>query len=101
MGVGKEAIRKGLVEGGGAKVVGSESSGLDAGSSPLIQAVMDAFSMLHPPSDMADGLDLSQESDIIFSQRLRTTLGDFFANRLAGDATWARGVLGVTPASSP
>lgn len=94
MGVGKEAIRKGLIEGGGAKIVGSECNGPDAGSSPLVRAVLDAFAVLHPHSDMPEGLDLSKESDIIFSQRLRAKLGDFFANKLAGDAVWAKGVMG-------
>lgn len=38
MGVGKEAVRKGLVEGGGAKVVGSECLPGEIGS--LTEAVM-------------------------------------------------------------
>lgn len=38
MGIGKEAIRKGVVEGGGAKVVGSECNAGEQGS--LIDAVM-------------------------------------------------------------
>lgn len=38
MGVGKEAVRKGLVDGGGAKVVGSECGGPDSAS--LIDSVM-------------------------------------------------------------
>lgn len=38
MGIGKEAIRKGLVEGGGAKVVGNECSPGDQGT--LVAAVI-------------------------------------------------------------
>jgi transcription initiation factor TFIID subunit 6 len=38
VGVGKEAVRKGLVEGGGAKVVGSEC--LNGESGPLVDSVM-------------------------------------------------------------
>lgn len=38
MGVGKEAIRKGLIEGGGAKVVGSEC--LPGEQSPVVDATM-------------------------------------------------------------
>jgi transcription initiation factor TFIID subunit 6 len=38
VGVGKEAVRKGLVEGGGAKVVGSEC--LNGESGPLVNSVM-------------------------------------------------------------
>lgn len=38
MGVGKEAIRKGLVEGGGAKVVGNELAPGESGS--IVDSVM-------------------------------------------------------------
>jgi transcription initiation factor TFIID subunit 6 len=38
IGVGKEAIRKGLVEGGGAKVVGSECGNGETG--PLVGSVL-------------------------------------------------------------
>lgn len=57
--------------------------------------MQDAFAVLYPPSDMPEGLNFSQESDIILSQKLRDVLGDFFGNKLAGDAAWARGVLGM------
>lgn len=43
MGVGKEAVRKGLLEGGGARVVGSElsmSSGKSTGEKALVDAVV-------------------------------------------------------------
>ena len=41
VGVGKEAVRKGLVEGGGAKVVGAEwESGEGGRSSGLVNSVM-------------------------------------------------------------
>lgn len=39
VGVGKEAVRKGLIEGGGAKVVGSECQDGE-GSGALIESVM-------------------------------------------------------------
>ena len=42
IGIGKEAVRKGLVEGGGAKVVGSECIPND--SSTLVHAVGVSFS---------------------------------------------------------
>ena len=38
IGVGKEAVRKGLIEGGGAKVVGSECAPGEIG--PLVDAVI-------------------------------------------------------------
>ena len=44
MGIGKEAIRKGVVEGGGAKVVGSECAPGEQGS--LVEAVMVSRSAL-------------------------------------------------------
>ncbi|KAF8887111.1 TATA box binding protein associated factor-domain-containing protein [Infundibulicybe gibba] len=93
VGVGKEAVRKGLVEGGGAKVVGSECSTDD---SELIESVMHALKILHPPSDMADALDMSKPEDVATSTRLRELVGDFFAEKLSGDAEWARGIIGTT-----
>ena len=44
VGVGKEAIRKGLVEGGGAKVVGAEWESGEGGRNPgLVNSVMVRF----------------------------------------------------------
>lgn len=40
VGVGKEAVRKGLVEGGGAKVVGSECQENEVENATLIEAIM-------------------------------------------------------------
>lgn len=40
MGVGKEAVRKGLVEGGGAKVIGSECKQNEDANKGVIIAVM-------------------------------------------------------------
>ncbi|KAF4573331.1 TAF6 family protein [Pleurotus pulmonarius] len=99
MGVGKEAIRKGLVEGGGARVIGSECSGPNANrqdSRALAQCVIDALSMLHPPSDMPENLDFTNQADERVRDRLHETLGDFFATKISGDASWARGILGIS-----
>ncbi|KAF9502230.1 transcription initiation factor TFIID complex 60 kDa subunit [Pleurotus eryngii] len=99
MGVGKEAIRKGLIDGGGARVVGSECSGPNANrldSRALAQCVIDALSMLHPPSDMPENLDFTNQADERVRDRLHETLGDFFATKISGDATWARGILGMS-----
>ena len=57
MGIGKEAIRKGVVEGGGAKVVGSECSPGDQSS--LVEAVMVCFSLFvshFNPSHVSTGV---------------------------------------------
>jgi len=54
-----------------------------------------ALGVLRPPSDMTDGLDLSDPADVDVATRLRDVLGDFFADKLIamGDAAWARAVL--------
>ncbi|GBE83264.1 Transcription initiation factor TFIID subunit 6 [Sparassis crispa] len=91
MGVGKEAVRKGLVDGGGAKVVGSEC--FEGESSPVVECALDALKMLHPPSTMSTPLDASSETDVRAVTQLREVLGDFFANKLVDDSEWARGIL--------
>ncbi|KIK64009.1 hypothetical protein GYMLUDRAFT_427095 [Collybiopsis luxurians FD-317 M1] len=98
IGVGKEAVRKGLVDSGGAKVVGSEvENDMEwAENEVLIKAVMDALRVLHPPSDseMTDSLNLANEADLQTSMQLHEILGDFFAGKVEGDAAWARAILG-------
>jgi transcription initiation factor TFIID subunit 6 len=116
VGVGKEAVRKGLVEGGGAKVVGAEwESGEGGRSTGLVNSVMvrlaifffffdlnlkflilqDALRVLQPASDMNDSLDLSKEGDAAVFTQLNEVLGEFFAGKVSTDAAWARGVLGL------
>lgn len=56
--------------------------------------------MLHAPSDMADSLDSSKEGDAAVLARLKEQLGDFFAQKVAGDAAWARGILDVSPSET-
>lgn len=48
VGVGKEAVRKGLVEGGGAKVVGNECRSGGADSTALMNCVLVSFSLPAP-----------------------------------------------------
>lgn len=45
VGIGKEAVRKGLVEGGGVKVVGSECTPGETG--PLVDSVMVSIPSIH------------------------------------------------------
>ncbi|EDR12960.1 uncharacterized protein LACBIDRAFT_292995 [Laccaria bicolor S238N-H82] len=101
LGVGKEAVRKGLVEGGGAKVVGAECQGNNSESGALVGSVMDALRVLQPLSDMSDSLDLdgTNEADVGVMEKLTEVLGPFFAKRVAGDAAWAREIVGITKAS--
>jgi transcription initiation factor TFIID subunit 6 len=96
VGVGKEAIRKGLIDGGGAKVIGSEYAG-NAGNKEaraLMQSVMEAFSLLHTPSDMQVSLDPSNNAeDATLMGKMEDIVGPEFARRLSGDAAWAQGLI--------
>ncbi|KAF9465319.1 transcription initiation factor TFIID complex 60 kDa subunit [Collybia nuda] len=95
VGVGKEAVRKGLVEGGGAKVVGSEcQDGED--SVALIDSVMDALRVLQPSSDMSYSLDSNNADDAAVALRLEEVLGNEVASRISQDAAWSREILGIT-----
>ncbi|KZT09194.1 TAF-domain-containing protein [Laetiporus sulphureus 93-53] len=91
VGIGKEAVRKGLVESGGAKVVGSECMPGEEGG--IAESVMDALKVLHPRSEKPVPLDEAQEGDASVMKQLKEVLGEFFAERLRSDAAWARGVL--------
>ncbi|KAN0114356.1 TATA box binding protein associated factor (TAF) domain containing protein [Russula decolorans] len=85
IGVGKEPVRKGILDAGGAKALGAEPG--------VAGAVFEALEVLHPPSERPVPLDLGEPDDSRIAERLREILGDFFAERLMGDAAWARGVL--------
>ncbi|KAJ6499182.1 transcription initiation factor TFIID complex 60 kDa subunit [Mycena sanguinolenta] len=91
--IGKEAVRKGLLEGGGAKVVGSEC--IDDAS--LVAAVMDALRIFRTSTDMVDSLDASNPADAAVIDELKSVLGDYFAEKVSQDAAWARTILGATP----
>ncbi|KXN89059.1 Transcription initiation factor TFIID subunit 6 [Leucoagaricus sp. SymC.cos] len=100
MGVGKEAVRKGLVDAGGARVVASECAGESIEELALLTAVMDALRVLQPTTtEMSDSLDTSNEEDAAIAQRLQDILGDKLAERVAVDRLWAREVLGISAAS--
>lgn len=110
VGVGKEAVRKGLVRGGGARVIGNECTGSQKTEERALSgAVMvcsfnallmssnsrvinkDALKILQPPSDgMTESLDTSSP---IYT-RLRELLGEYFAERVAVDAAWAQELIG-------
>ncbi|KAG1732405.1 TATA box binding protein associated factor-domain-containing protein [Suillus paluster] len=92
VGIGKEAVRKGLVEGGGVKVVASECTPGETG--PLVDSVMTALHVLHPPSDMPESLYTEDEGDAMIMGQLQEVLGSFFAEKLYGDKGWALGILG-------
>jgi len=85
IGVGKEAVRKGILDAGGARALGAEPG--------VVGAVFEALEVLHPPSERPVPLNLGDADDARIAERLRDSLGDFFAERLMGDAAWARGVL--------
>lgn len=116
VGVGKEAVRKGLVESGGAKVVGAEWESGEGGSTGLVNSVtvrfgtffsprpgltecfilQDALRVLQPASDMNDSLDMSKEADVAVLTQLNEVLGEFFAGKVSTDAAWSRGILGMS-----
>ncbi|KDR83070.1 hypothetical protein GALMADRAFT_238878 [Galerina marginata CBS 339.88] len=99
LGVGKEAVRKGLVEGGGARVVGAEweSGGRDGYG--LVNSVMDALRVLQPASEMSDSLDSSKEADSAVLTKLNEVLGGYFASQVSSDGAWAREILGLSSSS--
>ena len=49
--------------------------------------------MIHPPSTHPVPLDPNSGADSELIEKLHATLGDFFAERIASDAEWARGIL--------
>jgi transcription initiation factor TFIID subunit 6 len=96
-GVGKEAIRKGLVEGGGAKVVAAEWESEGGGQhSTLLDSTIDALRVLRPESDMSDALDPSKSGDAIIIQKLQDTIGGYFTSYVVQDANWAKEILGLS-----
>ncbi|KAI6122507.1 TATA box binding protein associated factor-domain-containing protein [Pisolithus croceorrhizus] len=96
IGIGKEAVRKGILEGGGARIVGEEitASGGE-GVNSVVEAVMMALDTLQPPSGMPETLDPSREEDAKLITQLHELLGDFFASRVVsrGDRGWAAGLV--------
>ncbi|EIN12381.1 hypothetical protein PUNSTDRAFT_97062 [Punctularia strigosozonata HHB-11173 SS5] len=91
VGVGKEAVRKGLVEGGGVRVVGAEcATSMEGYEAPMAEAVMDALRVLSPPSENPVPVDPTDEP---FVARIREVFGEFFGDRLMQDGAWARSLL--------
>ncbi|EKM79555.1 hypothetical protein AGABI1DRAFT_74664, partial [Agaricus bisporus var. burnettii JB137-S8] len=96
MGVGKEAVRKGLVDAGGARVIANEYTGTSAEEQALLEAVTEALQVLRPMTEMSDSLDSGNEEDAAIARRLQEAIGDQFAGRVAVDRVWAREVLGIS-----
>lgn len=113
MGVGKEAVRKGLVDAGGARVIANEYTGTSAEEQALLEAVtvmsttyylhrrtnawfQEALQVLRPMTEMSDSLDSGNEEDATIARRLQGAIGDQFAGRVAVDRVWAREVLGIS-----
>ncbi|EJC98929.1 TAF-domain-containing protein [Fomitiporia mediterranea MF3/22] len=101
IGVGKEAVRKGLVEGGGARIIGSECAGSVAESVQLISSVMDAFKLLASPSAQPRPLNPANPDDASFMADLGATLGRYFAARVSPDAEWAKALIAKNTLGSP
>ncbi|KAI0770078.1 TAF-domain-containing protein [Fomes fomentarius] len=99
MAIGKEAVRLGLVDRQGARIVGEKC--MPGESSQLVDLVLASFKMLHPPSTHPVPLDTNSGADQALIERLHAQLGEFFAERVVGDAAWARGILSDDASSSP
>ncbi|KAI0667708.1 transcription initiation factor TFIID complex subunit [Trametes maxima] len=91
MGIGKEAVRQGLVKHQGAKVIGDEC--MPGESSALVELVVEGFRLIHPPSAHGVPLNADSGADASVVEELRAKLGEFFAERIMGDGSWARGIL--------
>ena len=118
MAIGKEAVRLGLVDRQGAKIVGEKC--MPGEQSTLVDLVMvrapfsvlriyisscpivfqEALRMLHPPSQHPVPLNPNSGADSAIIEKLHTQLGDFFAERVVGDSAWARGILSDDAAST-
>ncbi|TFK71267.1 hypothetical protein BDN72DRAFT_856310 [Pluteus cervinus] len=61
--LGKEAVTKGLIEGDGVKLVGSECPAGGEDANALVNSVMNALRVVHAQSDMADSLDMTNPVD--------------------------------------
>ena len=57
--------------------------------------------MLHPPSPHPVPLDANSGADQAVIEKLHAQVGDFFAERVVGDAAWARGILSDDASSTP
>ncbi|KAA1475677.1 TAF-domain-containing protein [Dentipellis sp. KUC8613] len=90
-GIGKEAVRKGLVGAGGAKVIGGECMPGEEGG--LGERVMEALDALGPRSALPMPLDESKEEDRLLLERLKESMGEYFAERLRGDSQWVKSIL--------
>jgi len=99
VGVGKEAVRKGLVEGGGARVIAAEWEAMGSDTTPsglvLMQSVLEALRVMQPVGlHMSDALDMQSDEDRTLRGELDEVLGPFFASQVAGDKAWVKEVLG-------
>jgi len=74
IGVGKEAVRKGILDAGGAKALGGEPG--------VAGAVFEALAVLHAPSEHPVALNLGDPDDARIAERLRNILGDFFRGKV-------------------
>ncbi|KIY51530.1 TAF-domain-containing protein [Fistulina hepatica ATCC 64428] len=95
--VGKEAVRKGLVESGGVRIIGQDIANGASGAASLEDIVMDALKILRPGSDtLGDAMTEPLYEDAELMERLKLLVGDHFAQKLGilGDRELATGILG-------
>jgi len=83
-----QAIERGLIESGGARIIGEEAVTDQDGE---VLAVMDALAKFKPPSK--NPIPLSDiESDEVMPE-LETVFGPRFANLISQDEVWAKALL--------
>lgn len=114
VGIGKEAVRKGVLEGGGARIVGEECAAaagdcvggvVDAVMVRLEQIFRSSFNRkisrqialqtLSPISDMPEPFDRTRDEDIKLIAQLNDILGEFFTEKILGrgDRAWVTGIV--------
>ncbi len=113
--MGKEAVRKGLLEGGGVKLIGSECSAGE--TSPVVGAILvsakfryivkciknfqDALRLLAPSSAQPRSLSPGNPDDLAVMASVGALFGPFFAARVCPDADWAKTLLAVQTTVGP
>jgi transcription initiation factor TFIID subunit 6 len=99
MGVGDEAIRKGLVESGGIKLIGEEAplSNQSPVATELRAALSEAIAILAPESSEPQMLDHENPDDVALVDELKNVLGVHYGPIFLADRVRAQKILGRTP----
>ncbi|EJD50470.1 TAF-domain-containing protein [Auricularia subglabra TFB-10046 SS5] len=94
-GIGKEAVRMGLVDAGGLTLLAQEHPAPDAA---LVNALHDALRALVPQSAAPPLPAMFGSAD---AELVRVTLGDVVAQRILGDREWTAGLAAALRPNAP